>query len=817
MDHILTRELLTRAAIHHGADNITLTEETDLALPDKPCPDYLRAAWRSALTWKLTSDRIWLECAGTLLGAAARAYALDEAELADQAVEPVMPKAINPGQAAAARAAWASARRTTFRPSWASPTSWGEMVVLAPMHFEFPLAAHTLLMVNEEDRALLSYEEHELLTQALASAADRFVIACDAAKRQRTHDLITIPGMGISLCTVLFPDHPHAEVWGRFMRQLLAEWTELQGHVHDAPGYDAVNIFSVIAHATAAPELSAFHEQIDWERILNRCVARYSPIGWGLEFGNDHGIGGNSLNWLAIFEWAAARYQNPSYRWASQALHNWNVRSKLAEGQSPESAELTALDGPEAVFAAIHMDESIAPQEPRLGSSVTGARHHIHITQSLDSFDPSNALRWGEDLVDKVILRGGWEPNDPFIACNLRTGGQHSHFDDGAILALVADGEILLHDKGYPQVQPEYHNLLYVQPAGQDEFPTHNPDYHIHVFEMPFHRFTIEALADLPTYMLTSYFARGYFHRAVDYRRSLLAARDGAFVAIYDDATSLCGSHEIGPLFHAHRARQLSDRAFLLDDPLPLTDEPTWPQLLAILPADCDTGSVEQHTWPWNFRNYTSVPTERLCDCIYAHTGLEEGQRVGLLSLLAPAASEEEGQAIAASTRELERTAGTVAVTFEARGATHIVGFATDGHRVDNKAIQGDTRMVATRQADDDYRLAFHDVRSLCIPGCISIEVSAWSAWGQNKNPAHGLDEHLLTRMTGELQWTGDKISGQLHSIYQYGLIVEVAITSPRPFARALVDGWPAELRDGGKTAIITPVGDRTSVELELA
>jgi hypothetical protein len=138
-----------------------------------------------------------------------------------------------------------------------------------------------------------------------------------------------------------------------------------------------------------------------------------------------------------------------------------------------------------------------------------------------------------EVTVDKVVMRSGFGPQDPYLLLDGLSNGGHRHYDGNSISRWTENGRIWLADADYIKSLPKYHNGVLILKDGSSQTI---PDF------CERERFSDMGKAALSTTTLRKY-------AGVDWRRHILWLKGKCFVIADQMVAREAGSYSLRPIW----------------------------------------------------------------------------------------------------------------------------------------------------------------------------------------------------------------------------------------------------------------------------
>jgi len=263
----------------------------------------------------------------------------------------------------------------------------------------------------------------------------------------QVNNRILTSARGVFYTSLAFPEHPHAEQWQQWARENFQKsFNRLSPE--DAANYESdwfhsvLNIIDLLGEGEDAYHLP--YHRAYFEHFREMVTPSGGIVGYG-----DSGDYGNPAV-LPILEKGATVFRDGAYKYAAHQ-HFMAIRALPVEQKSGYAGALRWLD------AYRWADDSVKPRPPGGGGTITHK--------------------------GMVVLRSGSAPDQTYLALSSREGGDHGHFDAGAIAHFSRGRSELLRDGNYMWKQAFFHNRLLWR-EGQP--PGSLPDY-LRPKEMPPH------------------------------------------------------------------------------------------------------------------------------------------------------------------------------------------------------------------------------------------------------------------------------------------------------------------------------------------
>lgn len=270
------------------------------------------------------------------------------------------------------------------------------------------------------------------------------------------HNRAMLRAASLALCARSFPAHPRAAAWVE-MSDELAEESWGRWSIEDAMMYQSHWLRALIQYAQARGK-TEFSDFLQPRMHIKSMVQLLSPLGILPSYGDSHHF--EIWEWLPVLEWGATAYRDPAMKWAAEQY----FQSHLEHGTHGLHSALIVVN------AFDWSDDSLEPAQPH------------YVPDALDDL-----------VLKKIVFRTGWDKNSAYALLNYRDEGDyglvardylrtnlavsaekmhHGHSDEGSLVMLVHEGNLLLNDGGYREDPPDgiyradrFHNRLVWRPT----------------------------------------------------------------------------------------------------------------------------------------------------------------------------------------------------------------------------------------------------------------------------------------------------------------------------------------------------------------
>ncbi len=386
----------------------------------------------------------------------------------------------------------------------------------------------------------------------------------------------TFPALGLFYAGEYFAKYYHAaeaEDWLAIADACFSVQAKAAKSHEDCNGYEWLTNGHLIRYALAKPDLTFF------DNGNARKVADYAILGMdNLGYQTTYGDTGAFTGWwseLPVLQAAAWYYGDSGYQWA--------VAKKIG------------------VSGRVTYGEYLARGEGEAPKRLLGVQAFPVDPMYYQTFADKQAPPL-EKTIDKVVMRGGFDPEDPYLLLDGLSNGGHRHYDGQSISRWTEDGRIWLADADYIKSLPKYHNGVLIIADGQSQTI---PDW-----------CELERAVELPHVGLSKTKLSNY--AGADHHRSILWLKGTAFVVADTLVAKRKGSFSFRPIWqtvgqvkpagsgmlvtqagrHAAIVSPPGGRALLTDDPAQganwagykFIEEPVVRVLQQVYDADLEAG-----------------------------------------------------------------------------------------------------------------------------------------------------------------------------------------------------------------------------------
>jgi len=256
------------------------------------------------------------------------------------------------------------------------------------------------------------------------------------------------------------PDLPEADKWREYIEAVWNDWYEYRDIAENSTNYDPIDLEVLIDWIPLRSNPEQLWNDPQIRAVFERHVLRTLPVGTIPSHGDCCPFNTNWHGWVAPFEVAAAKYKDGRYRWAAARLFAY----ALTHAENIWSWGYIGSMGAERL-AAIYdqIDTSVQPIPIAPDTRVT-QRQRVKVVPSRD-LGPGkpSLLVESEKTPDKAMFTSGSAPEGLAAFFDLCGDAGHSLSVSPNLCGLVDKGAVLLHDLGFYEKGPEYHNMVWLE------------------------------------------------------------------------------------------------------------------------------------------------------------------------------------------------------------------------------------------------------------------------------------------------------------------------------------------------------------------
>jgi len=557
------------------------------------------------------------------------------------------------------------------------------------------------MLTGAESEAALAF-----LTQSLRFWQEHPTFHAGAAELDVSNLGIT-PAIGADFAARHIYEGDHATRLRQFADNVWAGYWRWGDCPEDATNYENLHYTFLPIWADLRGEREAMQAYVRngaYERALQQVL----PMGALLDQGDTMWQSGWA-GWIAAFEMGAALTGDGRFAWAAQRLFDY----ARAGGFLERARQVVAHDAVAADrftwnlistyvmdlyflgLAQQWCDERVVPRQPEGHATSITYRHKVALPYVVYEGSPAMTVfphERGERHEDKVVLRGGYDRDANCIIASLDRKVHHDHEDAGAILSWTQRGSVLLKGPGYHQRQMQAHNLVFCAPAEADLKDAIEKIYSLRYQQHGENRCSLTCVEDFREVAMVGWQSVEYCKRPVTWRRTVVAPRDGAFLAVYDEMENRGDDLRVAPLWHTETVHAQADWwADCGIEHLSMRSRHYWKHnprgLLVSFPLQEGPLQFVTQSNPDSEVNPVRAAEELLGwrerSCLYQSKLLPKGGAVSFLSVLVPHSPDRTGQDVAARVRVVarEKDAWCVEVADETGLGRRLVGMVSPRHK----------------------------------------------------------------------------------------------------------------------------------------
>ncbi|MFP6684122.1 MAG: hypothetical protein VB934_05385, partial [Polyangiaceae bacterium] len=251
--------------------------------------------------------------------------------------------------------------------------------------------------------------------------------------------------LALARASVALPEDPAADEWFATSQWLFSEIGARWGHHEDAGHYLTTRTMIAIAELVdLQPNADELWQDPGFRAFLDDFAA-LSFVGTAPNFGDSAGFPINNTGVLALWELAATRTGDPTYK--ELAKRTWNIGLRVigtATNQGQNANDLYHWGA-----AGLVSDDDLEPAPPASFPSQITERPRVTFGSSSSAEFFASWLPGVQ--TNKLILTSSGDPNDGCYAVfNLASGYHHAQRELGALSLLWCEGSAIIIDGDHP-------------------------------------------------------------------------------------------------------------------------------------------------------------------------------------------------------------------------------------------------------------------------------------------------------------------------------------------------------------------------------
>jgi len=256
------------------------------------------------------------------------------------------------------------------------------------------------------------------------------------------------------------PDLPEADRWRDYIEAVWNDWYEHRDIAENSTNYDPIDLEVLIDWIPLRPDPQRIWSDPGVKALFERYMLRTLPLGTIPTHGDACPWNTNWHGWVAPFEVAAAQYRDGRFTWAAHRLFSYALRYV----ENIWSWAYIGQMGAVRLAAVYHrIDPKLKPVPPADDVRVTRRQRVEMLPARERKPDKVNLILHADRMPDKAVFTSGEEPDAFSAFFDLCGDAGHSLSTSPNLCALVDKGAVLLHDLGYYEKGPEYHNVIYLE------------------------------------------------------------------------------------------------------------------------------------------------------------------------------------------------------------------------------------------------------------------------------------------------------------------------------------------------------------------
>ncbi len=520
----------------------------------------------------------------------------------------------------------------------------------------------------------------------------------------------------------LYPQEPQVAEWRAYAEKVWRQFADFYDTEEDSAHYNAVFLFFMLGYVQVTGQ-----EEIFRDPRMVRWVARYrdvlAPNGAMVGWGDSLGIGADWGAWAALFEATATATRDGTFKTAARQTVQAHARHIL----SPEPLLCVYEDMPSLVLAYIAADDTVQPA-PLRGESGLYTCAYARLRPKAERQEGWFELE-DRQTPWKLALRSGPEETAYYALLGLVPNGGHGHADAPAVLALAANGTLLLHDSTYMDKRWEDHNLLFGVRvnggrlgSGADETEVKEPTSQPPSLKGGGRAEFVEVgWQDYPGW-------------GMGFARQVLFVKELGWVIHDRTRAKEPAEWYLGPTWQVERMRTRGENWFDIDNPAPTSF--AWPTAngtdhLLVWFAPKAGASVDYSYMPTRVREgkpwYTSVPW-----CVYQCAGplpVSAGEPAWFTTLLLPLAAEQDPAEAAQGLRLRLDSAGATVLEVRRGAVRWTLAILNDGKAHEVGPVTAQAKAVVVREGAGPLAVQAFGARSVKAGDKTLLESGEGKEW----------------------------------------------------------------------------------------
>ncbi|OAM89625.1 MBG domain-containing protein [Termitidicoccus mucosus] len=258
------------------------------------------------------------------------------------------------------------------------------------------------------------------------------------------------PAAGTVQALALWSDLDAGGAWTDYVKAQWASWTARHDTAENSLNYNKAFLTYSILMAKRAAGISGL-DSAAMLADLDHAGTKAMVTRWRDQVAGDgampaYGDDGNGSpmpaldNWPLNFEWAAKRWNDPSFRWAANAV--W----RLTRNSTTREPMILLL----LTYADEWGDLAVEPVQPATGSLLQTRNTVL-----------------AADEFDKIVLAPSRDSGAPFTVAEIHAHGWHSHTEQIGSISLYEHGNtVYLYGLGYNNRSSDHASMVLINPAG---------------------------------------------------------------------------------------------------------------------------------------------------------------------------------------------------------------------------------------------------------------------------------------------------------------------------------------------------------------
>jgi len=287
--------------------------------------------------------------------------------------------------------------------------------------------------------------------------------AADPKKQERgAMNRSMVFSLGVEIALKWIPDLPNRKAWREHVDAVWHDWWDRRDFNENSTNYVAINFEAILLWLKVRGVEDEAFAEAGIRRLFDRYLWQAMPNGVFPSYGDSVPHNTTWGSWVAFFEVAATRFNDGRYKWVAHRI--WHHALSHCENLSSWNY-LWGFASARLMSNFDTFSDEIKPVRPT-GTLTYVERPRVEFVPQADrkKLTGGSTFRMFPDLMPaKLALRSGWDTQDLAALVDLTPDTGHSMSPVPAVSCLTANGSVLLHELGYIEKGPEYHNVVFIE------------------------------------------------------------------------------------------------------------------------------------------------------------------------------------------------------------------------------------------------------------------------------------------------------------------------------------------------------------------